>query len=67
MPIEKAGQRRHCFMGFGQVGVLPEEVPHTLEDVEIRFDARVPQLAMQEHRLAQAHVAGAGKQKSGNL
>ena len=40
MAIEETRQCRHSLTRFGQVGILPEEVPHALEDVEIRLDPR---------------------------
>lgn len=67
MAIEKFRQCRHRFARFRQVRVLPEEVPHPFKDVEVCFDARIAQLAMEKHRLAQAHIACAGEQKCGRI
>ena len=44
LAIEETRQFRHSLARFGQVGILPEEVPHALEDVEIRLDLRMAQL-----------------------
>src|ERR1039457_506104 len=67
MAIEETRQGRHSLTRFGQVGILPEEVPHALEDIEIRLDPRIAQLSVQQDRLAEAQVARAGKQESGRV
>src|SRR5438105_3230809 len=51
----------------GNSGFSQKEVPHALEHVEIRFHPGVAKFAVQQHRLAQAHVTGSGKQKSGRV
>ena len=65
--VEEVRERGHRFARLWQAGILPEEMPHALEDVEVRIHARPQQLAMQQYGLAQAHIARAGKQKSGRV